>query len=45
MMENKRPLFLLEEELTYKLRGIFFKVSHEYGYLFKLNKIRNRIYS
>lgn len=35
MMENTRPLFLLEEQLTYKLRGIFIEVSREHGYLFK----------
>jgi len=36
MMENnKRPLFLLEEKLTYKLRGVFIEISKKHGCLFK----------
>lgn len=40
MMDNK-PLFLLEEELTYKLRGIFIGISKEYGSLFKESIYQN----
>ena len=35
MMVNQRPSFLLEEKLTYKLRGIFIEISKQYGCLFK----------
>ena len=37
MMVNKRPSFLLEEELTYKLRGIFIDISREHGFSYKEN--------
>ncbi len=38
MMENNnRPLFLLEEELTYKLRGIFIEISKKHGFSYKEN--------
>lgn len=35
MVENNRPSFLLEEKLTYKLRGIFIEISKEHGCLYK----------
>lgn len=41
MMVNKGPLFLLEEELTFKLRGIFIEVSRNYGYSYKEKVYQN----
>ncbi len=35
MMSKNKPLFLLEEKLTYKLRGIFIEISKQHGCLFK----------
>jgi len=35
MMEDKRPLFLLEEKLTSKLIGIFIEISKENGFSYK----------
>ena len=41
MVNNKRPLFLLEEELTYKLRGIFIEISRTHGYSYKEKVYQN----
>lgn len=35
MTYNKKPSFLLEEKLTYRLRDIFIEISKKHGYLYK----------
>lgn len=35
MMVKDRPSFISEEDLTYKLIGIFIEISRNYGYSFK----------
>lgn len=40
-MENTYKKPLLEEGLTYKLRGIFFKIGHENGFLYKEKAYQN----
>lgn len=47
MMENSKPLFLLEKDLSYKLQGLFIAISREHGHLYKekvyYNILKNKL--